>query len=661
MSLVFLSLAIAALWINLLGAGLVAKPWVEDYSVSRVVGVLALCLAGFFLEHFFGFGPHLVLLPFTSLASIWLIWRNRQLVRANIAREVVFAAGFFYCFLWRFTFPDIDFTEDKMPNFGLIESYMRGVRLPGPDLWFSPFPANCYYSFQHYCAAFLGRLIGVGPGVSYHLAFCVMVGFMALLMCSCIARLCPWRPGRWLVVTSLFFGGCGIAAVVHLLVKEAYVLDVVRFVGGSIVHNQLTPLGNRVSNMITTPGMEARDLPMEPFSYYLTKGDFHPPLAGFLLLALAAALIASQESGASGRRRAVNHALLAATMPIALISNAWIVPLQCLLVAGYFIFCSLRGELRCWRPAFAGFAVALALEYPSLLEFTQQAIGDNAALGLTASEDHTPWLAWLIVWWPALGILVLGFLSRERRPLILFFIAVWSVALIATEFLYNHDLYGGAWSRFNSALKWWQWVYAAIVLTSGALNLGSRSRVCRYGTVLMLLPTLVFVYDLARQYIYVPKPAIGHLSGASWIERDVVIRDMIMELKSRPEGVAIESGLVMANSESPAVSLFSDKQSYLGWPWLEQAWRGNFLEVNQRLIQMNAFYAATLPHPLEWLLHNNIKYVLWLPRDNLGDNQNFKPDMDQIKSRYFWHHMYGNDQNFAVGFWERIDPPGPAH
>jgi hypothetical protein len=68
-----------------------------------------------------------------------------------------------------------------------------------------------------------------------------------------------------------------------------------------------------------------------------------------------------------------------------------------------------------------------------------------------------------------------------------------------------------------------------------------------------------------------------------------------------------------------------------------------------------------MAHPLEWLLHNNVRYVLWLPRDNVGDNQNFKPEMDQIKSRYFWHHMYGNDQNFAVGFWERIDPPALAH
>jgi uncharacterized membrane protein len=658
MSLVFLSLAIAALWINLIGAGLIAKSWVEDYSVSRVTGVIGLCLVAYCLEHFFGFGPHLRLLPFTTVASIWLIWRNRALVRAHIAREIVFGAGFFYCFAWRYAFPDIDFTEDKMPNLGLITGYMRGTRLPAPDLWLSGYSANCYYSFQHYCAGLLGRLFGVNPGISYQLAFCTLVGFIALLMCSCIARLCTWRPGRWLVVLSLFFGGCGIAAFVHFLVKEAYVIDGVRFIGGAIVHNNLTPLGHRVSALMTTPGLAPRDLPMEPFGYYITKGDFHPPLAGFLLLAFAAALIAAQESGSSGRRRSVNHGLLAATIPVVLISNAWVVPLQGLFVGGYFLFCFVRGERSCWRPAIVGFSVALALEYSALLEFTQQSIGDNAAISLTLATDHTPWLGWLLAFWPVVGILLLGLLNRERRSLVLYFFVTWSFLLFATEFFYNHDLYGDAWARFNSTLKWWQWVYAGIVLTSGALNLGSKSRVCRYGTVVLLLPTLVFTYDLGRQFFDVPKISLGHLSGSEWLERDEVIRDMIRELKSRPDGVTLESGLIMANSESPAVSLFSGKQSFLGWPWLEQAWRGSFLEVNLRLEQINAFYDSTMPNPLEWLVHNNIKYILWLPRDNTGLNKNFLPNLDRIKSRYYWHHMYGDDDKFTVGFWERIDAPG---
>ena len=143
---------------------------------------------------------------------------------------------------------------------------------------------------------------------------------------------------------------------------------------------------------------------MEPLSYFLTKGDFHPPLAGFVLLALAAALIAAQETGATGAARNVNHALIwPRRVPIALISNAWIFPLQCLLVGGWFVYRAVRGESGCLLPGLAGAAVAAGLEYPYLVEFTQQAIGNNVAFRLTAPEDHTPWLGWLLTFWPVRG------------------------------------------------------------------------------------------------------------------------------------------------------------------------------------------------------------------------------------------------------------------
>ena len=660
MSLVFLSLAIAGLWINLVGAGMAARRFVSNYAIARMTGVLAVCMVCFCLEHYVGFGPRPPLLPLTTALSLWLIWRARAVLRENWGMEVLFAAGFLYCLLWRYTFPDIDASEDKMPNFGLIESYMRGTQLPPPDLWLSPFRANCYYSFQHYGASLLGRLLGLGPGISYHLAFCTMVGFLTLLAGSCIAALCTWTPGRWVGVLSLLLGGSGAAVAAHVFLKEAYVLDIVRFVGGSMVQSELSPLGRQVAAWMTTPGLAPRDLPMEPLSYFLIKGDFHPPLAGFLLLAFAAALIAAQETGAAGRQRALNHALLAATLPIALISNAWILPLQFLLVGGWFLFAAVRKQKGYLAPALAGLAAATALEYPFLLQFTQQAIGSNAAIGLTGSADHTPWLGWLIIFWPVLGILVLGPFNRERRPLALFLVAVWTAALIGTEFLYNHDIYGAQWSRFNSTLKWWPWVYAGIVVTLGALNLGSRSRVCRYGTLALLVPNLAFAFDLGRQYTGAyegSKASVGHLSGAMWIERDDVIRDMIVELSLRPDGVTLETGLAMRNTESPAVTLFAGKQSFLGWPWLEEAWRGSYLEIDQRYVQMNALYAGTLQDPLSWLLHNNVRYILWLPRDNADKNARFAPLREQIKPRYYWHHMYGNDGDFAVGFWERSDGP----
>jgi uncharacterized membrane protein len=656
MPLVFLSLSVAALWINLLGVGLAARRFVEYYPVARAAGVIAVCLACFSLEHFAGWGPRPPLLPFSTAISVWLIWRNRSVLRVNLGAEFLFGIGFFYCLTWRFAFPNIDDTGEKMPNLMLIEAYMRGARLPAPDLWLAPFRSNCYYSFQHYGAGLLGRVLGVGPGVSYHLAYCTLTGLIALLVGACVSRLCAWPAGRWTGFLSVLFGGSGAAVAAHFLLARTFPTDSVRFLGGSIFHQYANPLGRTVAAWMTETYVFPRDLPMEPLSYVLTNGDYHPPLAGFLLLALAATLIAVQATGAEGRQRAINHAILAATVPIALISNAWIFPLQFLLVWGWFVYRILCGESRCWLPGLVGAAVALTLEYPYLLEFSQQAIGNNVSIQWTRPEDRTPWLGWVITFWPVVGILLLSLLNRERRSLSLFLGLIWTVELAATEFFYNHDVYGDIWVRFNSTLKWWSWVFAGIVLTLGASNLGSRSRLCRYGTLVLLLPLLVFGFDLARDFRRSPKDSAGRLAGSMWVDRDPIIRDMIAELATRPDGVTLESGIAMKNTESPAVSLFAGKQDLLGWPWHETTWRGSFVEIRERLSQITAFYNGEAADPLAWLLHYDVKYVIWLPRDNAFGNSRFQPLFDKIKTRYFWHHMYGDDRNLSVGFWERTDP-----
>ena len=65
-----------------------------------------------------------------------------------------------------------------------------------------------------------------------------------------------------------------------------------------------------------------------------------------------------------------------------MVSNAWIVPLQVLLVGAWFVFCLVRGERLCWRPAIVGFAVAGAgFAYlgqgPISLESLQPSIAAN--------------------------------------------------------------------------------------------------------------------------------------------------------------------------------------------------------------------------------------------------------------------------------------------
>jgi hypothetical protein len=69
------------------------------------------------------------------------------------------------------------------------------------------------------------------------------------------------------------------------------------------------------------------------------------------------------------------------------------------------------------------------------------------------------------------------------------------------------------------------------------------------------------------------------------------------------------------------------------------------------------FYAGRMADPLQWLLSNNIRYILWLQRDNDHANERFLPLDSKIRSHYAWRLYAGNGDNWAVGFWERIDLP----
>jgi len=301
-----------------------------------------------------------------------------------------------------------------------------------------------------------------------------------------------------------------------------------------------------------------------------------------------------------------------------------------------------------------GLAAGAFLEYPYLIEFTRQAISSNASITLTSAADHTPVLGWLITFWPVAGILVLGLFNRDRRSLSVFLALIWGVELGVTEFFYNHDVYGGVWERFNTTLKWWPWVYAGIVLTLGASNLGSSSRLCRYGTLALLFPTLLFAWDLGVEFKRMDGQFAGRLEGYGWI-KDPVIEDFVQILKARPDGIAIESGLEMGNTDSPAIALFAGKMSLIGWPWHETTWRGAYTEIHERYVQNEAFYAGKLEDPLKWLLNNRVRYVIWLPRDNVNANIVFIQLKGKISSHYAWHHLYGEKPDFQVGFWERVD------
>ena len=334
MTLVLLALVSLLIWIHLAAVALLARKVVQSYAIARVGGSLVVLLGLFCLEHFIALGARPPWVILTAPLCLWLIWRERAVLKEHRHVEVMFALGFFYCLAWRCAFPDIDLEAERIPDLVFIQDYMAGGKLPAMDRWLPPFDVSFYYGFQHYAAAWIARGLGVDSGVAYHLGFSVLVGLVTAAAGSAVRVTCAWRPAPYLVVLALLVGGNGISVgLPALLQKGPELFQSSRFLGFHVGDHEWNALG-RAIGWTFNPGPDelAPEFPMDAFSYLIYIGEYHPPLFGFLLLGLSALVIATLERGCQGRERSWAFALLAATVPVALVGNVWVAPLQALLV-----------------------------------------------------------------------------------------------------------------------------------------------------------------------------------------------------------------------------------------------------------------------------------------------------------------------------------------
>ena len=619
MGLLFLVITVGMLWLSMIALALAVFPWVKEYAVARVGSILVLCLILFFLEHFIGLGKNLPLLVLSLPLTAWLLWQRRAVVREHWEVEAFFAVGFLYALLWRCTFPDIDAGADRLSDLVIIQAYMVGESLPAMDRWLPPFDLGFHHGFQHYAAGLMGRWLRINPEMSFHFGFCALAGLVTCAAGTATRQFCAWRPAAWLIVLVMLIGGKGMGVGKWM----AYLLAIDK---------------------------EGGERAMEAFSQMLVSGQYHPPLTGILLLAFAALLMGAQEAGAVGRQRALHHGLLAATVPMGMIGNAWIVPLQVVLVVGWLIYRSWSGERNHWLAAGAGGAIALGLCSPHLIAFVFRETG-MAPWEVVRSDERTSFWHWILNFWPVIVLLMLSAMSRGRSGLVLFFALVWVGMLGLTELVFIDDGPAGLWDRSHSIDNWWPWISTGILLTVGARNLGSPSKICRWGTVCVLLVLCSQGWDMARIYLETPKPSAMRLEGSHWIAGVPATKNLVQALRIRPDGIALESGHPRDNPEVTALSTFGHKISFVGWSEQEAQWRNSSPVVGKRLEETQAFYKNELPDALEWLITNDIRYVLFLQRDN-GDDR-FTILRDKIKEHYSWYATYGNDRDWAIGFFER--------
>jgi hypothetical protein len=666
LALLSLFALILLLFIHLTGLALVGRRLLPNYLLAKCASPVLLCLVLFCVEHFVGLGDLAWLELLTTPLFVWLIWRDRGVLRAHWATELLFLSGFSYALFWGFCFPDLGGQSEKLTDLTFIANYRSGAHLPPLDHWFPPERFDVYYGFQYYSSALLGRILQLDLGTTYRLSFCVIVA-LTITAAGGAAYLLGGRRRRSLLpLAALVFGGTGASLVVPFMVKSPLLSDGMRFIGGSAVPERVaTGWGRWLLAVSHAPKEHGLQLPAETFGYLLQLGDHHPPMSGFLLLALALLCIAIVETESELRAA---PAVAAATVPMIAVANAWNLPLQALLVAGWIVWRLLRRVTVPWTALAAGAGAGLLLVHPFLMGFAWRSIDYGVRFRLVPGAEHTPPLLGLILFAPFLLLLAAGAFAGRRTDGALAWCLFWTGLFIFTEVFYADDVYSGMYNRFNSTLKWWPWIMAGMVITVGPLVLQARHRFSRWVGAISLLLVTGFAVPLAQSALRTPKPHIGRIDGAAWIISDVAEKPIFEFLKRQPPCIVLQRLEADAFTPAPGLIIHSGQTAFLGWPAHERLWRGSRSDIQTRSAQVKQFYQGEMADSPAWLLENKIEHVLWL-KTELGMPAGTFDKIDaQIHSTYLWREYY-RAGDFRVGVWSRrqypaiekpASPPVPA-
>ncbi|HEY7886022.1 MAG TPA: DUF2298 domain-containing protein [Cellvibrionaceae bacterium] len=664
----YIALTILLLWVNLTGLTLVTRHLISHYPLARVAGVLGFCVVFFFIEHFHGLGQLAWLWPITTAASLACLYRQRTLLPEFLRNEWPFILSFLYIFAWRFTFPDLSPTSERITDLTFISNYLPGATLPPVDNWFPPYSFDYYYGFQFYSAALMGRFFGLEAGVTYQLSFCVIFALSASLVWWIASQMISKFALRLLLFVAIVMGGSGLSIFMPFLISNEHPGDPAltqyhqhhtlwagqRFIGSSDRHIN-TPLGQRLFEI--SPENKSKpvpQLPLETFGYYGFLGDYHPALSSFLLLFLAVACLVWLDKSPHDRQPQI---LLISTVPLMLAANTWLFPFQFLLVLSWLLWRITQRQSPNWIAiGTAGLLVGFLL-YPFLSYFTTS--GTGPALRWVLDEDITPRFSFLALHWPLVILLLVALPLWREKNLVRFFVPLFIVFYLIAENLYVDDLSVGEFNRTNSTMKWWGWLFAGATLTWGAAALAATTRWIRWPAIFALSVLAAYSFLLCSFWVTSTKHHAGQWQGHAWMTSDETQSAMLTWLRLQPRGIVLESRLSNGYNRNPALTINAGHSAFIGWTNHLVTWGYPAAHLMTRSNAVDRFYQGEKANPLRWLEDQNIDFVIWNKEDNIR-RASAREKIDQkISSHYHWQTFGSSINNELIGIWTKQEPVTP--
>ncbi|SMF03640.1 Uncharacterized membrane protein [Alteromonadaceae bacterium Bs31] len=703
---IYLIFTLIFIWFGVAGATLASYRFCPHFAIARSLGILAFVLIMFFIEHFVGLGSLMWLLPVLLLISGILFWQNADVIksRAFVVSELIFLAAFLYAFMWRFSFPSITPSSERMTDLFFITNYLSGVSLPPVDNWNPPHLFDYYYAFQHYGAALLGRMFNLGPGETYNFAFGLLAALPITLLVFAAQRLIgaaqlPRLQANLLLAlltASIVFGGTGFTPLLKLVydapAKETYVkpnmsangkeaalkryrsalasqsrdhiIGAVRYIGSDRDKNLDGAKNVNQSlakvffpNTTTLVKGKKMTLPSENLGYQYFLGDYHPTVGGFFLLTLVLGIMLSLLPGAAVPASAavekelwpkLAQGALSLCVPLMMITNTWTMPLLVLLIVAWMIY-RLLSKLPIFWPWMIGGGVAgTFLIYPFMTGFLTSTL--STPIAFVPEEMHTPLSRFIALQWPVIVLIAMGFWEGRYRKIAWMFSGLWLFLLILSEVIYIDDPTGDYYSRTNTVMKWWGWIQVGVFISLGALLLSSSIKWLRWACagVLFIIAFSASV-DIQRYWLYTGKHYAGYMEGHRWYTNNATNRQMFEYLQAAPHGVVLEPILDNAYSNTSIYGIFNGKPVLLGWPSHLRTWHGSVPRIWIMKDEIGKFYKGEKEDALIWLQGNKVEYIVFGPKSS---NKAFDKIHEQIKTDYAWLE-FEHSKRRHTGIWVR--------
>lgn len=583
------------------------SPW-----FGLVIPGLSLIVILNFIEHLVGLPTLLWLLPFTSLVAIYFILDPDTNWKPLILPVSVFLVSFAFTLTQRVLKPDILQVSSGTYDLTLISSFCMGQKVPPAYSWFPPYNLSQYYTFVHYSASVLTRLLNVDVGTGFNLSS----AFLSAWMCVAFAAIawCVSGGRLWITILAPILTECaanGSSAYMWLTTPQldmnitsdllmGFDFDVVK---DNAIYHVLKPVVDYQNR---------RELEIPGFWSWL--GSYHATNGGqFLTLFSVWSLVELLRN--RGHRSNWPWVGLILTPFLMLITSTWGTPMVgVLLIMGLVV----AVWQRCWpenlRLVAGVLIVTELLLVPTLEDFLASQI--FYFRDFIDPNTRTQLFEFLIYWWPIyLPWIALFFAWKRLSAGVRIVMILTPIAFEVVEWItfgVRIDMTGKIWGYIWGMA--WSVMFPALAMQRGWV----------YRSLLVLLLTSAAVSMVA--WIDYTKRTINwddmpSLAGTGSIHRNEHKASILKQL-SLMRGKIIQPGSPAWNCpDSGTLANFSLNYAYIdGCFYIDNTFCPGTGEVgSQRHLAMTDFYEGKIADPLTFARQRGLDAIVIWPDDNTSD------------------------------------------